>query len=141
MPGASFQTYHKDNFTISTDPSRLDVSMIHRFLTTSYWARGVAIEVVEKSLAHSLCFGVYAGGRQIGLGRVITDRATFAYIADVFIIDGFRSQGLGKWLMTCILSHPDLQDVPRTLLATADAPYGFEVTENPDRLMKFLAKY
>lgn len=141
MPDNPIQTYQKNNFTISTNPSRLDQQMIHNFLTSSYWAKGRPFEMVEKSIRHSLCFGVYTGDRQIGLGRVITDRTTFAYLADVFIIEEFQGQGLGKWLKSCILSHPDLQDVPRTLLATADAPYGFEVTENPDRLMNFLTKY
>lgn len=145
MPN-NIQTHHKGNFTISTDPSRLDVGRVHNYLASSYWARGIPYKVVEKSLTHSLCFGVYAGDRQIGLGRVITDRATFAYLADVFIIDEFQGQGLGKWLMSCILNHPDLQGLRRLILATKDAhglyaQFGFEAMENPGRFMENVTPY
>ena len=109
------------SFSISTDPARLDVDMVHRFLTGSYWAAGISIETVRRSIAHSLPFGVYTGARQVGFARVITDYATFAYLADVFILEEFRGQGLGVWLVQVIVFHPELQTVRGWLLATADA--------------------
>src|SRR5438067_828954 len=98
------QEYYNDRFTISTDPSRLDIASIHDYLCNeSYWAQGIPREVVERAVAHSLCFGVYDGERQIGLARVITDQATYAYLCDVYVLEFYRGQGIGKWLMNCIL--------------------------------------
>ena len=108
-------------FTLTDDRSTLDVTYIHAFLTTSYWAQGVPLETVIRSLDNSLCFGLWHGGRQIGFGRAVTDRATFAYLADVFIDPDYRGRGLGKWLIACILAHPELQGLRRWLLGTRDA--------------------
>ena len=136
--------YERDNFSISSDKARLQIDMIYQFLTKSYWAKGIPLPIVRKSIQHSLCFGVYAGKRdgekQIGFGRVITDRATFAYIADIFILDPYRGRGLSKWLMECIMAHPDLQDLRGWMLATRDAhglyrQFGFETLTNPERIM------
>jgi GNAT superfamily N-acetyltransferase len=137
-------------YQISTDPTKLDLDLIHQFLSEhSYWARGIPRDVVARSIANSLCFGVYAVGEampklnwcQVGFGRVATDRATFAYLADVFILPEHRGQGLSKRLMDEILVHPDLQGLRRWMLATADAhdlyrKYGFERLSQPDRFMQ-----
>jgi GNAT superfamily N-acetyltransferase len=128
-------------YTISTDPTRLDLNIIHGFLTTSYWAAGVPMEVVQRSIDHSLPFGLYAGDRQIGFARVITDYATFAYLADVFVLEAYRGAGLGKWLVAVIVAHPDLQGLRRWMLATRDAhtlygTVGFELLKAPERWME-----
>lgn len=126
---------------ISTDRDRLDVDVIHRFLAEqSYWARGRSREVVERTIRHSLCFGVYLGPRQVGYARVVTDFATFAWLADVFILDEFRGRGYGKALVQAVLEHPELQGLRRFLLATKDAhtlygQYGFTPVP-PDRFME-----
>lgn len=112
----------KEGFTISTDPALLDIRCIHQYLANeSYWAAGIPITTVEKSIAHSLCFGMYTAGKQIGFGRLVTDRATFAYLADVFILPEYRGQGLSKWLMETIQAHPELQQLRRWMLGTRDA--------------------
>lgn len=135
--------YHRDNYTISTDPSRLDLAVIHNFLSTgSYWAQNRPFEVVKRSIENSLNFGVYCGDRQVGLARVVTDYATFAWVCDVFIIPEQRKNGLGKWLIECVVNHPDLMDLRRILLATRDAHElyhqygGFTSLANPDRWME-----
>jgi GNAT superfamily N-acetyltransferase len=134
------EEYRRGNFTISTDKSRLQVDMIHQFLTRSYWAKGIPLSIVRKSVQHSLCFGVYDGERQIGFARVITDRATLAYLADVFILDPYRGKGLSKWLMECIMAHPDLQGLRTWMLFTRDAHglyrrFGFDLLANPQDAM------
>jgi GNAT superfamily N-acetyltransferase len=119
-------------YEVSTDRDRLDVDLIHRFLAEdSYWARGVARDVVERSLENSLCFGVYADGAQVAFARAVTDRSTFAWLADVFVVEEHRGRGVGVLLMEAVLSHPDLQTLRRWLLATVDAHglyrrFGFE---------------
>jgi len=128
-------------FLISTDRSKLDVDMIHGFLTRSYWAEGIAREIVERSLKRSLCFGVYDGSQQIGFARVISDFATFAYVADVFILEPYRGRGLAKELIATIMEHPELQGLRRWSLATRDAhalyaAFGFRPLETPDRQME-----
>src|SRR5262245_60502191 len=128
---------------VSTDPSRLDVDVIHGFLTGSYWAKGIARETVDRSIEHALCFGAYTAEGQIGFARVISDRATFAYLADVFVLDAHRGRGVGKRLMEAIVSHPDLQGLRRWTLFTRDAhglyrQYGFGAPRFPDRLMERL---
>ena len=133
--------HHRDGFTVSTDPSRLDVEAIHAFLSTSYWAEGIPREIVIRSLQGSLCFGLYDGDRQIGLARMITDRATFAYLCDVYVLPEYRGQGLGKWLMSCVMEHPDLAGLRRFHLVTRDAhelyrPLGFTEVRNPERHME-----
>ncbi|RSK51103.1 GNAT family N-acetyltransferase [Hymenobacter rigui] len=130
-------------FTISTDPARLDVAVIHRYLTEdSYWACGIPLETVQRAIANSLNFGVYApDGRQAGFARVVTDRATFAWLCDVFILPEFRGQGLSKQLMQTVWSHPDLQNQRRHLLATLDAhglyrQFGFQELAAPERYLE-----
>jgi N-acetylglutamate synthase-like GNAT family acetyltransferase len=108
-------------FLISTDRSKLDVDVIHKFLARSYWAEGIPRETVERSIENSLCFGVYDNARQIGFARVISDFATYAYLADVFILEPYRERGLGKELMASIMAHPDLQGLRRWSLGTRDA--------------------
>lgn len=131
----------KEGFAITTDTSFFNLEYIHGILSKTYWAQHIPIETVERSMNHSLCFGVFHLGRQIGFARVITDRATFAYLADVFIDEAYRGQGLSKWLMEEIIAHPDLQGLRRFLLATRDAhglytQYGFTALTNPDRWMQ-----
>lgn len=114
--------HHRPPYEISTDHNRLQIDLIHRYLSQeSYWAQDIPLAVVERSLQHSLCFGVYDVNGQVGFARVITDRATFAYLADVFILPGHRSKGLSKQLMQSIHEHPDLQELRRWVLFTRDA--------------------
>lgn len=136
------EQWQRGAFTISTDSARIDLAIVHNFLTRSYWAEGIPREFVERSIRHSLPFGLYHGERQVGFARVISDRATFAYLADVFVVEEFRGQGLSKWLLETILAHPELQDLRRWLLATADAhglyrQFGFADLPEP---AKFLAR-
>ncbi|MDP4149501.1 MAG: GNAT family N-acetyltransferase [Bacteroidota bacterium] len=134
--------WQKDEFVISTDPARIDIPYVHAFLSTkSYWAGGVPIEIVRASINGSLCFGMYAGERQVGFTRVITDKATFGYLADVFIDEGYRGRGLSKWMMETILGHPELQGFRIWQLSTRDAhglyeQFGFEVPADPRRIMR-----
>jgi hypothetical protein len=137
----SASQWQRGEFTISTDKARLELEVVHRFLTTSYWATGRSIETVRRSIENSIPFGVYKGDQQIGFARVITDYATFAWIADVFILEAFRSQGLSKWLMEVIISHPELQGFRRWVLATKDAhelyrKFGFTELKLPERWME-----
>ena len=127
---------------ISTDRKRLDLAYVHRYLSEQcYWALGRSRDIVEKSIANSLCFGVYAGERQIGFARVVTDYATFAWLCDVFIDDACRGQGLGKRLVETIVAHPELQGMRNFILATRDAHElyreygGFASLPAPDRWM------
>ena len=130
------------DYVVTDCRNDLDIEMIFDFLGgISYWATGISKEVVTKSIEHSVCFGVFEGEQQVGFGRVVTDRATFAYLADVFILESHRGRGLGKWLVECILAHPELQDLRRWLLATADAhqlyaQYGFASLSSPERFME-----
>ncbi|MGZ4035304.1 MAG: GNAT family N-acetyltransferase [Bacteroidia bacterium] len=130
----------KGDYIISTDKSKLELSVIHNFLSNSYWAEDIPIEIVKKATENSLCFGVYNGNRQVGFARVISDYTTFAYLADVFIIEGERGKGLSKWLMECILKHSQLQGVRNFCLLTRDAhslyaQYGFENLAKPQNFM------
>ncbi len=112
----------KDNYTISTDTAIFDIETIHRYLSEeSYWAKNIPIELVRKSIQNSLCFGVFAFDKQVGFARVITDKASFAYLGDVFILPEHRGRGLSKWLMETIHAYPDLQGLRRWLLFTSDA--------------------
>ncbi|HEY0631975.1 MAG TPA: GNAT family N-acetyltransferase [Thermoleophilaceae bacterium] len=129
-------------YTISTDRARLDIPRIHRFLSTeAYWAPGVALDVVERSIANSVCFGVYAAdGEQVGFARVVSDRATFAWLADVYIESAHRGHGLGKRLVATVLEHPELQGLRRWMLGTADAHelyrrFGFDGLKDVRRFM------
>ena len=112
---------HCDQFTISTDPARMDVDAITDMLSRAYWAQGRTREMIACYLQYSLAFGLYDGSRQIGLARVISDYTTFAWLCDVFIHEDYRGHGLGKWLMETVHSHPDLQGLKRWMLATNDA--------------------
>jgi len=132
---------HRDNFTISTDPTRLDVDAITDMLTRAYWAKGRTRDVIARYLQHSLTFGVYEGAQQIGLARVISDYTTFAWLCDVFIHEEYRGRGLSKWLMETIHSHTDLQGLRRWVLITHDAhglykQYGWTPLSNPDGWME-----
>ncbi len=129
-------------YRISTELSEMDIDVIHTFISKSYWAKDIPKPVLQKALAHSLCFGVFtSGNQQVGFGRLITDRATYAYLADVFIVDEYRGLGLSKALMTNIVSHPDLQGLRRMVLSTRDAhglyeKFGFTQVPNPEALMQ-----
>jgi GNAT superfamily N-acetyltransferase len=140
----------KNDFIISTDKSKLNILFIHQYLSNeSYWAKNIPVDTVEKSIAGSFCFGLYVVEeknnsvlKQIGFARVITDHATFAYVADVFVTEKFRGNGLAKWLMETIMDHPELQGLRRWLLATKDAhelyaKYGFTALDKPERIMGF----
>lgn len=134
-------SWPKGDFEVSTDPARIDLKIVHHFLTNSYWAKGIPLETVQLSIENSICFGLYFAQEQIGFARVVTDRATFAYLADVFILEAYRGRGLSKWLMDCIVAHPDLQGLRRWMLATRDAhklyaQYGFTPIQKPDRWME-----
>jgi len=134
-------SWERDKYTISTDKARLDLGVIHGFLNTSYWAAGRSIQTIQRSIENSLPFGVYKGDQQIGFARVITDYATFAWIADVFILEAFQGQGLGNWLMEVIITHPELQQFRRWVLATKDAhelyrKFGFSELRLPERWME-----
>jgi GNAT superfamily N-acetyltransferase len=134
-------TVSKDQYYITTDQSKFDIDFIHGFLSSSYWAAGITKDIVTRSIAGSLCFGVFIGNKQIGFARMITDKATFAYLADVFMDEQSRGKGLSKWLMKIIIEHPDLQGLRRILLATRDAhelykKFGFTPLNNPDRWMQ-----
>ena len=135
------QEWHRGEYTISTDRHRLDLELIHDFLTRSYWAAGRELTIVKKSIEHSLPFGVYHVTQQIGFARVLTDYATIAYLSDVFIVESFRGQGLGKWLVETVVSHPSLQGLRKWSLATADAhglyrQFGFAEVRYPSRHME-----
>jgi len=139
---AAFES-RRDGYLISTDPARLDVAAIHAYLTRSYWCPGIPRDVVERSVRHSLCFGLYHGAAQVGLARVITDSATYAYLCDVYILEEHRGQGLGKWLMETVLSHPSLQGLRRFMLATRDAhglyqQFGFREVAEPQRHLELV---
>ena len=133
----------RDGFTISTDPARLDLDLIDRTLSTeSYWAEGRSRDLTERAFAGSLPFGIYAAdGAQVGWARVVTDRATFAYLADVWVLETHRGRGLSKFLVGAMLAHPDLQNLRRWTLFTKDAhglyeQFGFTVITEPHKAME-----
>lgn len=133
--------WQKGPFTISTDKSLLNPAWIREKLSGTYWAQDIPLSIVEKSIENSLCFGMYHEQEQIGIARMITDKATFAYLCDVFIDEAYRGQGLSKYLMTVIMDHPDLQGLRRWLLATKDAhglyrQFGFNELLAPERWME-----
>lgn len=151
------QEFRRGDYLVSTDPARLDLDVIHEFLTNCYWAKGIPREVVARSIEHSLCFGIYdeTSGKppgttklatpgapaQIGFARVITDFATIAYLGDVFIVESHRGRGLGKWMMESIMQHPALQGLRRWILVTRDAhglyqQSGFTPVKFPERYME-----
>ena len=134
--------YRRGEFLISTSRERLNLNVVHHFLTNCYWAKGIPREVVARSVEHALCFGIYDGnGAQVGFARVISDFATIAYVGDVFVLETHRGQGLGKWLMQCITQHPALQNLRRWILTTRDAhglysQVGFTPVKFPERFME-----
>ena len=137
------EVVRRGEYSITTDRRDLDVRAIHDFLTQSYWSPGVPIGVVEKAIANSLCFGIFHGRDQVGFARVITDKATFAYLSDVYVLDAHRGRGLSKWLLEVIRGHSDLQGLRRFMLATWDAhglyaQFGFTPLTNPSRMMEVL---
>ena len=127
-------------YRISDDPADVDVAAVHEFLETSYWARGIPRETIARGIAHSLTFSLLLGDRQVGFARAVTDRATFAYLADVFVVEDQRGRGLGGWLVETVLAHPELQELRRWLLATRDAhalyrKFGFTAVADPSTLL------
>ncbi|MDG3085096.1 GNAT family N-acetyltransferase [Vibrio hannami] len=131
-----------EGYSISDKFEDMDLDVIYSYISQSYWAAGIPRTTLEKAVSNSFCFGVFApSGEQIGFARLITDRATFAYLADVFILEQHRGHGLSKWLVETIIQHPDLQGLRRVMLATKDAHnlyarYGFKPIENPEMLMQ-----
>ena len=146
MTAAAPYERRRDAFVVSSDPARVDLDLVHAFLTRSYWAAGIPREVVARSIAGSLCFGLYeekAGEppAQRGFARVITDGATYGYLGDVFVVESHRGRGLGHWLMECVMAHPGLQGLRRWSLVTRDAhelyrPLGFTALAAPERYME-----
>ncbi len=133
--------FHNGPYLISTDRARLNLDLIHQFLAREFWdTEGIPREMVQRSIENSMCFGIYDGEQQVGFARVITDRATFAFIADDFVVESHRGRGLGKWLMQCILGHPDLQGLRRILLVTRDPRLylkaGFTPLKQPEEYME-----
>lgn len=155
----------RGEFLLSTDPARLDLEMIHHFLTHCYWAKGIPLDVVARSIEHSLCFGIYDESRmelprparttgpvaptlsnqnrpvQVGFARIVSDFATIAYLGDVFVLESHRGRGLSKWMMECIMQHPALQGLRRWILLTRDAhelyaKFGFTPVKSPERYME-----
>lgn len=134
------ETYTKNNYTISTDKSLLDLSVIHGYLSRSYWSEDIPEEIVKKGIDNSLCFGIYNDKNQVGFARVISDFSTFAYLADVFILEEERGKGLSKWLIECIIKHEQLQRLRNFCLLTRDAHtlyerFGFKALERPQNFM------
>ena len=130
-----------NTYDISTDPSRLQLEAIHAYLTRSYWSPGIPIELVARAIANSMCFGLYRGDEQVGFARVVTDKSSFAYLADVYVLEAHRGQGLSKRLVETIQAHPELQGLRRFMLATRDAhglyaQFGFKPLGAPERLME-----
>ena len=134
-------TRTRGRYEISTEPARVDLEAVHAYVTRSYWAEGISKDVVAKAVAGSLCFSLFDGGAQVGFARVVTDRATFAYLCDVYVLEQHRGQGLGKWLMEELMCHPDLQGLRRFVLVTKDPqrlyePFGFETPERSGHYME-----
>jgi len=133
--------WKQGEFTITDSQDDLNIETIHSFLRETYWAKGIPISIVEKALKNSLCFGLFHNSRQIGFARAITDRAAIAYMADVFVLPAFRGRGLGKWLVSCVLAHPELQGLRRWILVTLDAhgvyeQNGFAALRKPESFME-----
>lgn len=137
------EEHKRGDYVITTDRSRVDVALVHEFLSySSYWAQGRSLEVVRDSVEQSLCFGLYKGAQQVGFARVVTDYATFAWLCDVFVVESHQGLGLGKWLIECVVAHPELQNLGLLfLLATRDAHElyrrygGFKELQEPERWM------
>ena len=132
----------RGQFLISTDPGRVDLRVVHDFLTNCYWAKGIPLEVGERSVEHALCFGIYDGsGAQVGFARVVSDFSTVAYLGDVFVLESHRGRGLGKWMMECIMQYPAFEGMRRWILVTGDAhglyrQFGFTALQSAERYME-----
>ncbi|KND61938.1 Histone acetyltransferase HPA2 and related acetyltransferase [Candidatus Burkholderia verschuerenii] len=132
----------RDEYALTTDIGRFQFDIVHRYLSeVAYWSPGISCEKVERAARHLLAFGLFHGEAQIGYARMITDTATFAYLADVFVLPEYRGQGLGKWMMDCVMAHPDLQGLRRVMLVTSDAHglyarNGFAPPAHPERIME-----
>ena len=141
IDSAAVMEQRRGEFVISTSRERLSLDVVHNFLTSCYWAKGISREVA-RSIKHSLCFGIYDGsGAQVGFARVVSDFATVAYLGDVFVLESHRGRGLSKWLMECIVQHPALQNLRRWILLTRDAhglysQFGFTPVKAPERYME-----
>jgi GNAT superfamily N-acetyltransferase len=135
--------FTQGEYRISENKAELDHSAIHAYLTQSYWSPGIPLATVSRAIQHSLCFGLYQQGAQVGFARVVSDFATFGYLCDVYVLEAHRGHGLGKWLMQCLQQHPQLQGLRRFMLATRDAhglyqQFGFTELANPGRLMEIV---
>lgn len=133
--------WRRGEWVVSDDPARLDPAAVHAFIVGTYWAANIPAETMERAIRNSLCLGLYRGAELAGLARVVTDRATFGYLCDVFVAPGHRGHGLGKWLVECTLAHPDLQGLRRFCLMTRDAHtlyqgFGFEAMKDPTRYLE-----
>jgi GNAT superfamily N-acetyltransferase len=130
-------------FSVSTERGQMDIDVIHRYLARSYWSPGIPREIVLRAMDHSICFGLFHATEQIGFARIVSDWATFAYLADVFVLEEWRGRGLSKFLMSCIMQHPELRNLRRWMLATKDAhglyeQFGFARVARPERLMEII---
>lgn len=137
------ETFERGEYRISTDPGKFDLEAIHAYLVRCYWSPGIPRKTVERAVANSLCFALLHGTEQVGFARVVTDSATFAYLCDVYILEDHQGQGLGKWLMQCLMGHPALQGLRRFSLATRDAhglyrQFGFRELSKPEVIMEIL---
>lgn len=133
--------WKKEDYLLSTDKRKLQVDVIHQFLSNSYWAKNIPLALVKKTIKGSLCFGLYHKQKQIGYARIITDKATFAYLADVFIVEEYRGKKLSVWMMEAIMNYEALQGLRRWMLATSDAhglykKFGFTALDEPDKMMQ-----
>ncbi len=131
----------RKNYLISTNKRKLQPKVIHRFLTNSYWAKGCSYENVKRRIKYAHCFGVYHNNKQVGFCRVISDSVVFSYLADVFIIEEYRGKGLSKWLMKCVMSHPEFGKTETWMLKTKDAhglykKFGFKTAKKPELIME-----
>lgn len=138
--------WRRGGYTVTDDRAALDTEVVFGFLSESYWAKGILRETCLRSLENSLCFMLLQGDRQVGFCRAVTDRATFAYLADVFVLPEHRGQGLGKWLVACVREHPELQGLRRWMLATSDAhglysSQGFNPVRDPAVFMEIVRPY
>jgi GNAT superfamily N-acetyltransferase len=137
--------WSRDDYRITTNIAKFDFNVVHRYLSeVAYWSPGISREKVERAARHSLAFGLFHRGAQIGYARAITDTVSFAYLADVFVLPSRQRDGLGTWLMECVMAHPDLQGLRKMMLTTSSAHtlyarFGFVVPANPEKLMEYRA--
>jgi GNAT superfamily N-acetyltransferase len=138
-----FESFQEREYSISTDPGRLDLDALHSYLAHAYWCEGIPRQTLERAITNSLCFGLFHRKDQVGLARVVTDSATYAYLCDVYVLEAHRGKGLAKWLMECVMAHPALQGLRRFTLATRDAhglyrQFGFRELSKPESKMEIL---